>query len=378
MEVTRDQVTLIEGTLGKLEIDLDRNTFHYDLDAGSLELLHLRDQELKLDSFKLELSASSGNVNEELRFLVSGINDAPLTGLKNLPPAVQDENYSFDLEVYDPEGQTAIISPIEIPDWLTLTESGVLFGRPNNEQVGEHIINYILMDEDGNSRSESVTLRVDNVNDAPAIEPLADSVIEIDNIKLIDNSVLRFFVSTDSSILDWTPQDEYSRINHPQYGEEFVQRSHILFERIHYLDDEQSTIAAKHVQTTLTNPNDTDPPILTFGPKIWEIGNKFLVSWNEIKYVSNGDHEHNICFKIFEYQTVTDQSWIEQSRNWTHSFSDNSHNQSGIVQVFSDPSELSGGQYWHEKYQYLSEKSLKVAGCVLVVQSDLMKVPIKK
>ena len=117
VEVTRDQVTLIEGTLGKLEIDLDRNTFHYDLDAGSLELLHLRDQELKLDSFKLELSASSGNVIEELRFLVSGINDAPLTGFENLPPAVQDENYLFDLEVYDPEGQTAIISPIEIPDW---------------------------------------------------------------------------------------------------------------------------------------------------------------------------------------------------------------------------------------------------------------------
>ena len=82
--------------------------------------------------------------------------------------ATEDAAFTYTITATDPEGDTVQISIPNLPSWLTFSSStGVLTGTPDNDLVGDVVLSVVLTDSTGLSATETLTITVENVNDAP-------------------------------------------------------------------------------------------------------------------------------------------------------------------------------------------------------------------
>ncbi|GAA5034761.1 hypothetical protein GCM10011506_29140 [Marivirga lumbricoides] len=127
-------------------------------------------------------------------------NSAPQFTSTPVTSATEDQQYSYTITVNDADDDDINLNGIVIPGWLTLTPTptgGRLRGTPTNSDVGNHTI--VLEAEDflGLTSTQSFTITVQNVNDAPVITsepPLA----------AIQNSLYTYTITT----LDVDKNDE--------------------------------------------------------------------------------------------------------------------------------------------------------------------------
>jgi len=90
--------------------------------------------------------------------------------------ATQGTAYSYTFAAVDVDsGDTVTYTAPTLPSWLNFdTSSGVLSGTPTNSNVGNHSIVLKATDGDSTVATQSFTIAVSNLNDAPTVTSAAD------------------------------------------------------------------------------------------------------------------------------------------------------------------------------------------------------------
>jgi len=119
----------------------------------------------------------SGGLTDTQSFTVTvaNVNDAPAFTSAPVTAATQGVTYTYAVAATDPDlpyGDALTITAPTLPAWLTLTDHGdgtaTLSGTPSNADVGAHPVVLRVTDSGGLTDTQSFTVTVANVNDAPA------------------------------------------------------------------------------------------------------------------------------------------------------------------------------------------------------------------
>ncbi len=103
-------------------------------------------------------------------------NDPPSFVSTRVAEATEGEIYTYNFMATDPDtihGDTLTITAPTLPDWLSLDDkgngTGILFGTPTNEDVGDdHAVELVVTDLGGLSDKQNFTITVKNVNNPPS------------------------------------------------------------------------------------------------------------------------------------------------------------------------------------------------------------------
>ena len=150
----------------------------------------------------------SGNLSATQSFTitVSNTNDAPVISSTAVTSATEDSAYSYTLTATDVDaGDSLTMTATTLPDWLVFNSStGGLSGTPTNDEVGDHAVVLSVSDSSSATDSQSFTITVINVNDAPVIT--SSNAINIDE----DQSTQLTLTATDvdSTSLTWSITSE--------------------------------------------------------------------------------------------------------------------------------------------------------------------------
>lgn len=137
------------------------------------------------------ITVSDGKLSDSLQAFsieVVDINDAPSIGGEPVIIALEDQPYEFVPTATDPDGDTLSFNIINQPTWAAFdTQTGSLSGVPGNDDVGEYT-DIVISVSDG---LESVSLpafniAVQNVNDAPEISGVPQSVVAVGSAYLFE------------------------------------------------------------------------------------------------------------------------------------------------------------------------------------------------
>jgi fibronectin-binding autotransporter adhesin len=115
----------------------------------------------------LTATDASGAVStQSFTITVNGVNDAP--GFSSSPTATvnEDQTYSYTVGTSDEEGEAVTVTATTLPSWLTFSGS-VLSGTPGQSDVGTHTVTLTATDASGAKTTQSFTITVNGVNDAP-------------------------------------------------------------------------------------------------------------------------------------------------------------------------------------------------------------------
>ena len=119
---------------------------------------------------------------------VANVNDAPeITSIAEIA-ATEDELYSYEVEVIDPDvGDWLTYSLTTYPEGMIIGEdTGLIEWTPDNSFVGDHAVTVCVRDGEGVQATQSYTVTVANVNDAPEITSIAETVATQDQIYSYD------------------------------------------------------------------------------------------------------------------------------------------------------------------------------------------------
>jgi hypothetical protein len=137
------------------------------------------------------LTVTDGKVTIYNRFLIEvmATNNIPRITSSPSNSVNEDSHYSYTITYTDADpGDIVVLSGVIIPGWLTLNEN-VLSGTPTNDQVGtEPSVPYTvkLRVSDGKQDStQTFTVTVKNVNDAPVITGQPDTILAYAGSKLV-------------------------------------------------------------------------------------------------------------------------------------------------------------------------------------------------
>lgn len=97
-------------------------------------------------------------------------NSAPIIQTKSLPQATEDVDYTFQLEISDPEGDPVFAFIQRGPENLALSQPNFfLRWLPKQSDIGTHRLTIIAIDSSGASTQQPLELEVAGVNDPPVI-----------------------------------------------------------------------------------------------------------------------------------------------------------------------------------------------------------------
>ena len=116
-----------------------------------------------------DIGGSSDSVTSTA--LVSAMNQPPSFTSTPVVTAIEDEPYLYAVTATDDDIESLIISGTTLPTWLTLTDHGggtaTLMGTPMDGHVGDYVVVLTATDSGGLSVTQSFTVTVSAVNDAP-------------------------------------------------------------------------------------------------------------------------------------------------------------------------------------------------------------------
>lgn len=160
---------------------------------GRLQGTPGNDSRGQAQNVKLRVSDNrGGSTTQSYSIKIDFPNSAPQFTSTPVTTATEDQQYSYTITVNDADNDDININGLVVPDWLTLNSTntgGTLTGTPDNSHVGNHTI--VLEAEDflGLTSTQSFTITVQNVNDAPVItsEP---------PVAAIQNSLYTYSITT--------------------------------------------------------------------------------------------------------------------------------------------------------------------------------------
>ncbi len=153
---------------------------------------------------------------------VTNINDAPNITSSPVTIVLEDQAYEYDVEANDVDVGDALSYSLTVaPDNMSIDSFGLIEWTPNDEDVGEHNIFVKVEDTNGASDTQSYTITVQNVNDAPVIHEQTLPEAEEDTVYSffveahdIDDDPLVYTltekpsgmsIDTNSGEISWTP-----------------------------------------------------------------------------------------------------------------------------------------------------------------------------
>ncbi len=131
------------------------------------------------DHFVSLLVTDSGGLTDTQSFTitVANVNDAPQFTSIPVTTATEDIQYTYSITATDADaGDVLTVTATILPSWLSLTNgsgsavflgSTILVGTPTNDDVGTHFVSLLVTDSGGLTDTQSFTITVANVNDAP-------------------------------------------------------------------------------------------------------------------------------------------------------------------------------------------------------------------
>ena len=149
----------------------------------------------------------SGGLSDTQSFTVTvdDVNEAPSITSTPVLGATQGQPYSYDVEATDPDaGDTLTFNLVTSPAGMTIDPaSGLISWTPSNAQVGDNAVEVQVTDSGGLSDTQSFTVTVDDVNEAPVADPGPDQSVFVGDMVTLDGSgssdvdgdVLSFFWS---------------------------------------------------------------------------------------------------------------------------------------------------------------------------------------
>ena len=113
-------------------------------------------------------------VSKTLSITVENVNDLPEILLAEIPLATEDAIYSESIldGFTDVDNDALVITLENAPAWLDVTD-GVLSGTPTNDDVGTFELIVNVSDGIGELVSKTLSITIENVNDAPIISQAA-------------------------------------------------------------------------------------------------------------------------------------------------------------------------------------------------------------
>ncbi|MEP2771607.1 MAG: putative Ig domain-containing protein [Fulvivirga sp.] len=128
---------------------------------------------------------------------VSPVQDDPEFISSPVTGAVQGQLYQYNIEAgdADPDDVLSIVSALQLPDWLSLTDNGdgtaTLTGIPSNSDVGSNPgIALTVDDGNGNDDTQLFNIAISNANDAPYFTSTA-------LVASTEGIVYTYFINTD-------------------------------------------------------------------------------------------------------------------------------------------------------------------------------------
>ncbi len=122
----------------------------------------------------ITITVSDGNSAsyDTLVLAVGAVNSPPEFTSTPIITATEDAAYTYNVLAADPDvSNTLTITAVTKPGWLALIDhhnrTATLGGTPNNAAVGDHAVALQVMDSAGVTATQSFTVTVANVNDAP-------------------------------------------------------------------------------------------------------------------------------------------------------------------------------------------------------------------
>ena len=150
--------------------DTDSASFNISSSSGNVYLKTAPNYESKSSyTFDLKVSDGSKSDTETIILSVKDLNEAPFVTSTALTSVNEDTLYTYRITASDPDQNDNVsFSSASLPEWLTLNgETGLLFGTPENSDVGAHSVTLKATDTAGSITSQSFSINVVNVNDAP-------------------------------------------------------------------------------------------------------------------------------------------------------------------------------------------------------------------
>ncbi|MBD3316820.1 MAG: tandem-95 repeat protein [Chitinivibrionales bacterium] len=122
---------------------------------------------------QVEIEATDRTFSVEQAYILvveEGPDDPPYFITSVFPDAYEDQEYTFTIEAEDPENGPVTFSALAKPaSMIVNSQSGSLSWTPGEDDPGQHRVQIMIRDENGNTATKEFDLRVVNVNDAPRI-----------------------------------------------------------------------------------------------------------------------------------------------------------------------------------------------------------------
>jgi hypothetical protein len=126
-----------------------------------------------IGSNSVTVLVSDGNGGSDMQSFtisVSDANDQPTIISTALTTAIEDTQYTYDVEVLDPDNDILTFSLTTNPNGMTIdSATGLILWTPTNDEVGSNNVVVLVIDGNGGSDTQSFSIAVSNVNDPPTI-----------------------------------------------------------------------------------------------------------------------------------------------------------------------------------------------------------------
>ncbi|MFP4393666.1 MAG: PKD domain-containing protein, partial [Anaerolineales bacterium] len=161
----------------------DDDNAAFDISGNELRTAASFDYETQ-HSYTIRVRTDDGQAIFEKSFTITitDVNDAPMFTSEPVTEATQDAPYSYTVAAADVDVGDALTITVESrPAWLTFVDHGdgtaTLSGTPANDEVGDHLVELLATDAGGLTDTQTFTLTVLNVNDAPMFtsEPVTEA-----------------------------------------------------------------------------------------------------------------------------------------------------------------------------------------------------------
>ena len=188
------------GTVAALDADGDSLTYSitagnnngiFAINASTGEITVVDSSQIDFEttaSYNLTVAVNDSATGDSATVTVniSNVNEVPEFTSTAPTNSTQDLAYTYNIVVNDPDaGENLTITAPILPDWLTLTDNGdgtaTLRGTPGNDEVGNHTIELQVEDAGGAVDTQSFSVTVNNVNDAPTITGTPNTTVNEDS-----------------------------------------------------------------------------------------------------------------------------------------------------------------------------------------------------
>ncbi|MGK7394677.1 MAG: putative Ig domain-containing protein [Candidatus Cyclobacteriaceae bacterium M3_2C_046] len=138
-------------------------------------------QDVGIHTVLLQVADTTGALAEQqFEIEVRNTNDPPVFTSTPVTEVDQGQLYTYPVTAIDPDLNAILVISAEadLPEWLALQDQGdgsaTLSGNPGPDDLGEHLVNLLVQDQELASDSQSFIINVNKVNLAPEFtsEPL--------------------------------------------------------------------------------------------------------------------------------------------------------------------------------------------------------------